>query len=235
MAESMHCDPSIIDSVGVTVMGSPSRAESHVTAGYKLGEHLVVTCDPAVEDTLRPAAAGVEPSLDGWRALAESLSGELLGAGRMQLLEQPVSGEPSLAPGYTLCVATSDDPEVVELLGRFIEECDEEELDDAELYLDELDDVVHLALGPDGAIAAYASGHPFEMAQAFSDIGVITHADHRSRGLGAAVVSSLCAQLLADGIEPLYRCDEDNAGSVRLSASLGFAPTTQLVAYRFAT
>ena len=234
MAESMHCDPSIIGSAGVTVIGSPSRAENRVTAGYQLGEHLVITCDPAVQDTLRTASAGVEPSLEGWRALAESLSGELLGAGRMQLLAQPALDVLSLAPDYTLRVAASDDPDVVELLNRFIEECDDEELDDAELYIDDLDDVVHLGLGADGQIAAYASGHPFDMAPAYSDVGVITHADHRGQGLGAAVVSSLCTQLLAEGIEPLYRCDEGNDGSVRLSASIGFVPITQLVAYRFA-
>lgn len=229
----MRCDPALIDQVGVTVMGAPSRAENRVTAGYSLGDHLVITCDPAAEAMLRDAAAGAEPTLTGWRDLAQSLSGELLGAGRMQLLADTGPVAPSVAEGYTLRIERSDDPEVLALLERFVEVSDDQELDDAEIYLEELDEIVHLVIGPDGHIAAYASGHPFAMAPAYSDIGVLTHADHRGKGLGAAAVRSLSNQLLADGIEPLYRCDEGNAGSVRLSGSIGFVPATRLVAYRF--
>ncbi|MGY9081400.1 MAG: hypothetical protein ACKVK3_02205 [Acidimicrobiales bacterium] len=46
---SMNGDESLFSQQGVSVIGHPLRAESQVTAGCGMGEHLVVACDPAVE------------------------------------------------------------------------------------------------------------------------------------------------------------------------------------------
>ena len=88
-------------------------------------------------------------------------------------------------------------------------------------------------LDDNGQIASYGCGRPFDMANTFADIGVLTRADCRGKGLGAAVVAAVCPRLMRAGLEPLYRCDEDNVGSVRLSASMGFTPATTVTAFRF--
>jgi hypothetical protein len=84
---SMSVDAALLSTAGVTVAGHPDRAENHVSAAYVLGKHLVVTCDPAVESMLTQATADMKPSLEAWEQVATAAGGELLGRGRMQVLE----------------------------------------------------------------------------------------------------------------------------------------------------
>ncbi len=234
MVESMGCEPSIIDAVGVTVKGHPDRAESRVTAGYLLGKHFVITCDPAVESMLQAAASGMEPTLEGWTEVAFATGGEFLGTGRMQLLSDPGGLKaPVVASGYELRTIRSEEPDTRSMVERLVEVSDDDDLDEAEIDLDDLDEVIHVAVGTDGEIAAYASARQFDLVSGYGDIGVLTHADHRGKGLGVAAVSALCERLIGEGLEPLYRCDEENAASMRLSESMGFVPATRLVGYRF--
>ena len=201
--------------------------------GYLLGEHVLVTCDPAVESMLSAAVVGMEPNLDAWKHVAAENSGELLGAGRMQLLVDPNVKSPGLPAGFEHRTLENDDPEAIALIAALIDVSSEDDLDEAELDIDDLDKTMDVVIGPTGEVAAYASARSFEMAHTHGDIGVITREDHRGLGLGVAVVALLSARLFTEGIEPLYRCGEENNGSMRLSASLGFEPATRLVAYRF--
>ncbi len=232
---SMGVDPTLVDLSGVTVAGDPERSESHVTAGYRLGAHFVVTCDPAVEEMLHDATSGsnMEPTLDGFRAVADRVGGEFLGASRMQLRETAVQSRAELPAGYSYRALDKTNDHDLELISALIEESDDDELDDAEIELDNLDDVIEAVLAPSGEIAAFASCRPFTLAPSFGDIGVITHHQHRRAQLGQAVVASLGLRQASLGIEPLYRCDEENTASVGLSAKLGFRPVTQLLGYRF--
>ena len=90
-----------------------------------------------------------------------------------------------------------------------------------------------LALAADGAPAAYASSRPWDEVERFGDIGVLVDPGYRRLGLGAAVVTEMSRWLMEDGVDPLYRRNDDNTGSVRLSLGLGFVPATHLVAVRF--
>lgn len=233
LAASMGVDPSVVATAGVSVKGSPARAENHVTAGYQLGEHFVITCDPAVESMLQSVSVDMEPSLDGWRALATANGGELLGAGRMQLLTDPSSLSSVDVDGYEIVAMRSDDPKALKIVERLVEVSTDDDLEEAEIDLADLDEVMHLAIGVDGEAAAYASACEFDLTAGYGDIGVLTRHDQRGKGLGVAVVSALSTRLFGEGIEPLYRCDEENAGSMRLSASMGFVPATRLIGFRF--
>lgn len=232
MAASMRCDRAVIHQSGVTVMGHPDRAENHVTAGYELGEHFIVTCDPAVETRLRDATTGMPPTLTAWRECAVDAGGKFLGSGRMQL-QAPPPTEARLPDGFSLRSLDRDHSDDFALIERLVESSDADDLDDAEIELDNLDAIIEVVVDGDGEIAAFSSGRPFEMAAKFGDIGIMTRPEHRGRGVGSAAVAALCHRLRAAGLEPLYRCDEDNAGSVKLSAVLGFEPVTRLVAYCF--
>jgi len=228
----MGCDPDLIDTPGVSVAGTETRAESHVTAGYLVGSHFYVTCDPAVEAQLRSATADMEPSLDAWFAIGHELGGQLLGSGLMHV--PGASGLAHVAPLADAYELRSLDHEADRgLVERFVERNTEYDLDQAEVELDNLDDLIEITIGADAEIASWSSCHQFDMAETFGDIGVLTHPDHRDRGLGRAAVAAICARMTAAGLSPLYRCDVENTGSAALAASLGFDLATHLTAFRF--
>jgi RimJ/RimL family protein N-acetyltransferase len=59
----------------------------------------------------------------------------------------------------------------------------------------------------------------------FAEIFVHTEPETRERGYGRSVVSGLCAELLSEGLTPLYHVEPDNEASLRLAQGLGFIDT----------
>lgn len=233
LMRSMNADPDLLTQSGVSVIGHARRAESHVTAGYVMGEHFVVTCDPAVENMLSEAASDMEPTLEAWKKVAAAAGGELLGSGRMQLLPGELPAVAALPEGFSFRRLDKQNVEHVELIAQLIERSDEDDLDEAEIEIDNLDDIIDVVLDANDEIASYSSALPFDLATNYGDIGIMTRPEYRGRGLGSIAVAAMCARLKSDGLEPLYRCDEDNVGSIKVSAGLGFQIATQLVGYRF--
>ena len=115
------------------------------------------------------------------------------------------------------------------MLADLIEISSEEDLDQAEVGLDQIDANAVMLLDGDGRIGAYASWRPWGYENRFCDIGVITRDDCRGKGWGAAVVSELVSSTMGDR-QPLYRCDIDNIGSHKVSERLGFDVTVRLLA-----
>lgn len=68
-------------------------------------------------------------------------------------------------------------------------------------------------------LVAAATGYRFT---GFMDIGVLTHAEFRRRGLGKAAVSALCTWGIAYDEIMQYRCDMDNVGSHNIAQGLNF-------------
>lgn len=233
MSLALGGDASLWARPGVTVQPRDDRAENHVTAAYRLGEHLVISCDPAATEVLQEMAVSLEPTLDAFAERAPRHGGEWLGAVRMQTMEASHPVDALVAEGYRLATLDVHDDTDRALIQALVDVTSEDDADDAELDMAALDDGFHVVLDGDGAIAAFASARPWDEADGFGDIGVLTRHDQRGRGLGRAVVAALCRDLIAQGLRPLYRCDEENHGSVGLSASLGFDVATQLVAVRF--
>ena len=98
-------------------------------------------------------------------------------------------------------------------------EAPEEDLDEAFV------DLGHwLAFGTfvDGRLVSVASAYPWRGTR-LADIGVVTLPGYRGRGCAKATVRALSAAALAQGYEPQYRCQLDNAPSVALAGSAGFA------------
>jgi predicted GNAT family acetyltransferase len=56
----------------------------------------------------------------------------------------------------------------------------------------------------------------------FAEVGVWTRAGFQGRGLAKAVVSACTAELLQEGIRPLYIVAEGNAASIRVCEALGY-------------
>ena len=233
LAGAMGLDPTLLGRPGVSVLPDPGRAENQVTAGYQLDQRFVVTCDPAAEALLIDATADMAPTLAAWEQVAAAAGGELLGTGRMQVLTGALEPTDQLPSGYAFRSLSRSDDDDLALIARLIEAADEDDLDAAEIEIDDLDETIEVIVDAAGEIASYSAGRPFDMAEQFGDIGIMTMPAHRGIGLGSILVAALCPRLRQAGLEPLYRCDEDNTGSVKLSAGLGFEIVTQLSAYRF--
>lgn len=233
LMRSMNADASLLSQPGVSVIGHPRRAENHVTAGYVMGEHFVVTCDPAVETMLIEATRDMEPRFDAWRQVAASASGELLGSSRMQILGAGLPPVPELPDGFRFRQLDTTNTDDMKLVQDLVARSDAADLDEAEIELGNLDDVIDVILDANGDIVTYSSACPFEMATGYGDIGILTRRECQGQGLGSLAVAAMCKRLQSEGLEPLYRCGEENVGSIKVSASLGFEIATQLVAYRF--
>lgn len=229
---SFGVDPTVRHVSGLTVAASATRSEGQA-AGYAVGDHLVITCNPAIEAKLVEATAGLEPSVTAWQQLADDLGGELLGAGRQQIVSPEGLRAPVVPAGFALRSLDAANPADVALVAELIEVSDPEDLDEAEVEIDSLDPIIEVLLDTDGRIGCYSSAHSFELTPEFGDIGILTRADCRGLGLGSALVAALCARIRSSGLEPLYRCDEVNAGSIALSAGLGFEIAAQLAVYHF--
>lgn len=97
--------------------------------------------------------------------------------------------------------------------------CSEEEMDDADIYIDELDPVNYGAFDGD-KLVAYCSYRMF--GDNICDAGVIIHPKYRNKGLGKAVTSSLVQHCFKNDVIPMVRIFDYNEFSLRIPKSLGF-------------
>lgn len=81
-----------------------------------------------------------------------------------------------------------------------------------------------------GELVALAGYEPW--GEQIAHIAVVTHPAHRGRGYGAEAVSLLAETVVARGMVAQYRTLRANAPSLRLGASLGFAPYADTLAVR---
>jgi GNAT superfamily N-acetyltransferase len=84
------------------------------------------------------------------------------------------------------------------------------------------------------AVAVMRRGQPASLCYAAAEadrqveIDVLTLPEHRKLGLGKMAVSRFVRRCLECGLEPLWDCFANNAASVQLCRSLGFAPKSPL-------
>jgi GNAT superfamily N-acetyltransferase len=97
--------------------------------------------------------------------------------------------------------------------------CTEEDLDEAEIYVDDPDPVIY-GMFAEEQLVAYASHRYWN--DVIADIGVLIHPNYRSRGLGKAVVSALCEWCIQNEVVPMYRVFSDHSHSLRIPQALGF-------------
>ncbi|MDK8436385.1 MULTISPECIES: GNAT family N-acetyltransferase [unclassified Brevibacterium] len=92
------------------------------------------------------------------------------------------------------------------------------DLDEA---LVELDDWLVYGTFVNESLASVSSMYILQDTQ-IADIGVITLSRARRNGLAKATVRAITADALAQGAEPQYRCQFDNAASTFLASAVGF-------------
>lgn len=93
----------------------------------------------------------------------------------------------------------------------------EQDRDDA--YV-ELDHWAVFGVFVDERLVCAASAYPWGES-AIADLGVLTLAPFRGRGLARVVVRAMAQHARAAGLEPQYRCQQDNAASLALARAAG--------------
>jgi len=222
-------DPVLRTHSGVSVVADDERAGSAVASCYVLGEHAVVFADPAAVElvsTFRPDGLPAEV-LEDWQRFGAGVGAEVLGVGIVRtLVTEPVRVE-------GIAVVDRDDPRDVERLRVMLAGCSEDDVDEAEIDLDELDPIIRCSeTGPGGALTAYASAYSSDNLAGRWDIGTLTHPDHRRQGLGLRALQRLTWDLVAGGNEPVYRHNADNLASAALAERGGYAIAARLAAIR---
>ncbi len=119
------------------------------------------------------------------------------------------------------------------LIAAFVEHCPGDDLDEAELGMDRLDEAIVGVLDGSGDLAAYAGARPWVFDASFDDIAVITRPDHRGCGLGTAAVSALSQRRQRSGRTMFYGCDVRNPASSRVAEAAGFELVHTVTAVSF--
>jgi GNAT superfamily N-acetyltransferase len=215
---------------GTTVVPADDRADSSMVVAYSISEHTVLWCDPAIADDLAELAdPGASKSHEEIKAWAERVGWEEVSIARMQLVRESGVAQSPIHDSIVMRALDRQHVDDVALIDAFKATLSDDDRDEADLDGDRLDEHMLAAVDERG-IAAFASQQPFFYADGFGDIAIATRPDVRGLGLGRIAVASLCDEIEARGLFPLYRCDEANPGSVKLSASLGFVPVVRVLA-----
>ena len=206
--------------LGTTVVTSPAREGSAIAVAYPLGPRTIVWCAPALSDTLMPLNGPSALSNDEFVLRAGDLGGALEGAAHHRVL--PIPAPDPAIEAWRLMVLDRDDASHRMLISAFIDHCSDDDLDEAELDMDQLDEAIVGVLDESGALASYASARPWVFDAQCDDVAVITRPDHRGQGLGTAAVAAFSQRRQRIGRTMFYSCDVENVGSSRLAEAVGF-------------
>lgn len=232
--------PGALGGPGTTVCPTADRLGSKAASCYRVDEHLVVWCDPALAPVLASLAGPARLSPDD---IASSMAAAGLspdGAAAMRLLVAPLAEPLPTQEHLTVRHLHADEPAHVAMVRRFVgrfphDEAQAAGLDDLSEF-DEagiavvVDERIDAATSA-ASIVAYSSAMPWEWDPAFADIAVLVDGGYRGSGLGRTVAAATTAELLDLGRIPLYRHTLDNHRSAALAQSLGFEPVATLHRY----
>lgn len=215
---------------GTSVVGAAAREGSTNTVAYPMGESTLILCAPDIAPRLAHLNGDVALSNEAFVEAATALGGIAAGWGRFRVHEgRPPEPDLDATRVRPLDRANAADRELIE---NFVAGCSEADLDETELELDDLDPDLLGIQDETGALVALAMGRPWDLDANFDDVGVITHPEHRSQGLGGAAVALFVRQLHSRGRFALYNCDVVNVGSDRLADALGFTVAQTVASVR---
>ncbi|MFW2383278.1 MAG: GNAT family N-acetyltransferase [Acidimicrobiales bacterium] len=209
---------------GTIVVPTPDREGSDVAVVYPARDVTLIWCSPRLAPTLNPLVGAHPLAVEEFVSACVPLGGDLVAYGNQRVLTT-AAPMPDIDPSRLVSLDPTD-REHVELLRRFLQECPEDDVDEAEIDIDELDSAITVILTETAQIAAYASGRPWGFDPQFDDIGVLTHPHHRGHRLGSTAVAAFARRQQAADRIMFYNCDVENVGSNRVAETVGF----QLVA-----
>lgn len=119
------------------------------------------------------------------------------------------------APAASVRRLTEEDSAV---FVQFQAAASEQDLDDAFV---ELDHWAVFGAFVENQLVSAASMYPWMETSRLADLGVLTLAPFRGRGMARKVVRAICRHAYDQGYEPQYRCQLDNHASVALAKASG--------------
>lgn len=203
-----------------TFFRTPESFESRNDVYHtRIFEHTFITCSKNNAEKIK-AEFQLVPGIDR-RVTPEQLMQMFPGAKSEETFPHYIyTGEkvdlPTLAEGYRL-VNTS--PQDHPLLKRFLEPCSEEDIDEAEIDLDDPDEVIELVYQKEKPIG-YAGYRTWE--SGLGDMGILIYPEHRKKGLGRTAVAKVTEDCIRNGRLPLYRASCKNIGSNMIARSIGY-------------
>jgi hypothetical protein len=215
---------------GVLVIPSASRSGERTASHHHVGQRSVIWIDPGLEPLLsRLRSDATALTFEQFRDWAASNGAAHLGHGLEHLLADTYRSTPW---AESLAVIDGHSATGTALVRTLLDDCSEDDLDEAEFDLDALDPYL-VGWVEQGRLLALAGGRPEPVRPGCMDIGVLVHADARRSRKGRAVVAAAADEVLAAGQVPLYRCNDENIGSRRLCRSVGFELVLELDAVRW--
>lgn len=223
-ATAASMDRALLREPGTTVAAEEARAGTRLASAYRIEQHLLVRCDPAIAEQCRALVErDPTPGLDHFE---QALDDRWTHHGRGWV--HVIGGDHSWEDDGAASVLDRDDPADRQAIAELIA-ADPEGADRAEIELDDLDPHI-FGVRVAGALVAYASEHPWETDGRFGDIGVLAHPAHRRRNHSLRALHALCRAMVETDRFPLYRCDHVNEPSKALAARAGFIAVAELSA-----
>jgi RimJ/RimL family protein N-acetyltransferase len=187
---------------------------------YRLGKYRLLRMDPAKVNWIQWPDDLKTRSVEAADLLSWVKNGTEIRLGEKHLTQylEPSRFLPA-APVDGLETRRVDPVADDHLLRELLSQCSEEDIDNAEIYLDKPDPVIFAGFDQ-GRMVSYAS-HRY-WGENIADIGVLTHPKYRHRSLGKAIVSTLCAWCLENEVIPMYRVESEHFRSRKIAEALGF-------------
>ncbi len=231
LATTMGLERARLDKPGTVVIPEDQRAGTSYVVGYRLRQMTCLRVDPSLASEVEELADPERSlSLEELSAWAEHAGWRIVDGGDSNLvtaMELTVRPPPS---GATVVALDCDNQAHRDRIAELIDQCDPDDVDAAEIEMDDLDPIIRALVDADGRLGAFASGRRWTDDERFDDIGVITREDLRRSGWGGAVVAAFCQASFALNRLPLYRYNWSRPQSKALSLSLGFRPALSLLA-----
>jgi len=232
LARDMGLEIDRLDNAATLVLPEQGRAGSeYAVAAYRVRQLTALRVDPAF-------AIRIEGLADRERALSfedvlawaeQSGWGPVDGADSHLVAISALVRRP-LPAGATLTSLDRDDRGDHSRIAELMASCDPDDVDAAEIELDDLDPLIVALLDQNGRLGSFVSGRRWEVDERFDDIGVITRDDLRGCGWGSANVAAFCGRSFELDRLPLYRCNWSRPASKALALSVGFRPSLSLLA-----
>lgn len=215
---------------GSSVVPEAERRATGRVSHLHIGRRSLIWTDPdLLGDLSRWSTRATAIGFDEFRTWAVGHGAVLLGHGLEHLLPgfiRPVVGASQLS------VLDGESSAGIETVRTLLDECSEDDLDEAEFDLDALDPYL-VGWIEDGRLRALAGGRPDGDRPGCMDIGVLVHHEARRVGCGRAVVHAVADAIRDAGHVALYRCGSGNVGSQRLCLSVGFELVLELDGFQW--
>lgn len=111
------------------------------------------------------------------------------------------------------------EPEDHKAIQEFIDLNTPEDIDEAEIYLDDPDEKIKMIYFQ-GKPVVYAAYRRFKKNS--GDVGILVHPDHRKKGLGVYAVNEITKLAVKNSVLPMYRTWIENKGSMGIAQKCGY-------------